>query len=64
MFYAKRGSGQINASPKQKNLHITNRNYPLSEDYKIYEKPLDLYQPSAVDTKSNILYNYENYLRI
>lgn len=32
-------------------------NYPLSENYTIYEQPLDLYQPSTVDTKSNILYD-------
>eukprot|EP00092_Neocalanus_flemingeri_P026553 GFUD01028777.1.p1 GENE.GFUD01028777.1~~GFUD01028777.1.p1 ORF type:complete len:522 (+),score=110.65 GFUD01028777.1:221-1567(+) len=32
-------------------------NYPLPENYTIYEQPLDLYQPSLVDTKSNILYD-------
>ena len=32
-------------------------NYPLPENYTIYEQPLDLYQPSIVDTKSNILFD-------
>jgi len=35
-------------------------NYPLPENYTIYEQPLDLYQPSLTDTKSNILYDTTN----
>ena len=32
-------------------------NYQLSENFTIYEQPLDLYQPTTLDTKSNILYD-------
>jgi len=35
-------------------------NYPLPENYAIYEQPLDLYQPSLSDAKSNILYDTTN----